>query len=58
MRLIKEDGHVFLTAIEVQGRKVLRFAVVSALVTQESIDRAITIIKKCLTQALEIFTIT
>ncbi len=54
MRLIQEDGDVFLASLVVQGRKVLRFAVVSTLITEESINRAINVIQKCLTCAIEI----
>ena len=55
MEMIHKDGSVFLSSTKIDGKFVIRMAILSFRTKKHTIDKAMEMIKKCLTQTNEFF---
>jgi len=57
MELIHKDGTVFLSSTKIEGKYVIRMAILSFRTKIETIDKAVTMIERCLAQTKAYFKI-
>lgn len=58
VEIIHENGDVFLSTTKIKGKFVIRIAILSIRTKKTTIDTAVSMIKKCLIQTKEVFSIT